>query len=334
MDFSKLGGLIPAVIQDDATGEVLMVGFMNEDALDRTLATGYATFFSRTRRTLWMKGETSGNRLKVAGVQVDCDDDTLLLQGRPRGIRQCLSHGRSLVLQGGSISRMTTLKLGLPKGSLQDATIQLFARAGFNIYASERSYFPAIDDPEVECMLIRAQEMARYVSDGVLDAGLTGQDWIAEHAAACGGDAGVEPLVDLVYAKQSFGRVRWVVAVPEDSRFKTVQDLEGATVATELVRATQAYFARKNVNGQRRVLMGRHRGQAACARGRHRRSHRDRLVAARQPPAGDRYRPRVEHTAHREPRRAAQTTGSARNCRTSRCSSGPPSRRRGASASC
>ncbi len=140
------------------------------------------------------------------------------------------------------------LKLGLPKGSLQDATIQLFARAGFNIYASSRSYFPAIDDLEIECMLIRAQEMTRYVSDGVLDGGLTGQDWIADHAAACGGDAGVVPLADLIYAKQSFGKVRWVLAVPEESRFRTPQDLEGATVATELVRATQAYFARQGVN--------------------------------------------------------------------------------------
>jgi ATP phosphoribosyltransferase len=141
-----------------------------------------------------------------------------------------------------------TIKLGLPKGSLQDATIQLFARAGFNIYASTRSYFPAIDDPEIDCMLIRAQEMARYVADGVLDAGLTGQDWIAEHAAANGGGASVQPLADLIYAKQSFGKVRWVLAVPADSRYRTVQDLEGATVATELVRASQAYFARHGVN--------------------------------------------------------------------------------------
>ena len=139
------------------------------------------------------------------------------------------------------------LKLGLPKGSLQDATIQLFARAGFNIYASTRSYFPAIDDPEIDCMLIRAQEMARYVADGVLDAGLTGQDWIAEHAAANGGGGAVEPLADLVYAKQSFGKVRWVLAVPEDSRYRTAEDLEGATIATELVRATQAYFAERRV---------------------------------------------------------------------------------------
>ena len=139
------------------------------------------------------------------------------------------------------------LKLGIPKGSLQDATIQLFARSGFNIYANARSYFPAIDDPEIDCMLIRAQEMARYVADGVLDAGLTGQDWIAEHSAANGGGTAIVPLADLVYAKQSFGKVRWVLAVPEDSRYRDARDLEGATVATELVRATQAYFAAKGV---------------------------------------------------------------------------------------
>ena len=143
---------------------------------------------------------------------------------------------------------MNTIKLGIPKGSLQEATIKLFARAGFNIYASARSYFPAIDDPEIECMLIRAQEMARYVADGVLDAGLTGQDWIAEHAAGGNGRSAVVALADLIYAKQSFGKVRWVLAVPEDSRYQSARDLEGATVATELVRATQAYFARQNVN--------------------------------------------------------------------------------------
>ena len=143
---------------------------------------------------------------------------------------------------------MNRIKLGLPKGSLQDATIALFARAGFNIYASTRSYFPAIDDPEIDCMLIRAQEMARYVADGVLDAGLTGQDWIAEHAAANGGGTTVEPLADLIYAKQSFGKVRWVLAVPEDSPYRSPRDLEGATIATELVRATQAYFSGLGVN--------------------------------------------------------------------------------------
>jgi ATP phosphoribosyltransferase len=134
------------------------------------------------------------------------------------------------------------LKLGIPKGSLQDSTIQLFQRAGFTIYVSSRSYFPSVDDPELECMLIRAQEMARYVCDGVLDAGLTGQDWIAEHRL--GGDSrhSLSSIADLIYAKQSFGKVRWVLAAPEDSRFRKPTDLAGATIATELVRVTRSYF--------------------------------------------------------------------------------------------
>jgi ATP phosphoribosyltransferase len=139
------------------------------------------------------------------------------------------------------------LKLGIPKGSLQDATIQLFARAGFNIYVSTRSYFPSIDDPEIECMLIRAQEMARYVCDGVLDAGLTGQDWIAEHRLGGATKHSLTPIADLVYAKQSFGKVRWVLAAPEDSRFKVPTDFANATIATELVRVTKAYFDKLNV---------------------------------------------------------------------------------------
>ena len=143
---------------------------------------------------------------------------------------------------------MMKLKLGIPKGSLQDATIQLFARAGFNIYVSTRSYFPSIDDPDIECMLIRAQEMARYVSDGVLDGGLTGQDWIAEHEAGDGKTGVLESIADLIYAKQSFGKVRWVLAAPEESAFQSAQDLEGKTIATELVRATRAYFARQPVH--------------------------------------------------------------------------------------
>src|SRR3954468_7828622 len=140
------------------------------------------------------------------------------------------------------------LKLGIPKGSLQDATVQLFARAGFNIYVSSRSYFPTIDDPEIECMLIRAQEMARNVSDGVLDAGLTGLDWIAEHEAGDGKTGVIEPIADLIYAKQSFGKVRWVLAAPEDSNIRSAKDLEGKTIATELVRATKAYFEKQHVN--------------------------------------------------------------------------------------
>src|SRR5205809_836911 len=139
------------------------------------------------------------------------------------------------------------LKLGIPKGSLQDATVHLFARAGFNIYVSTRSYFPTVDDPEIECMLIRAQEMARYVSDGVLDAGLTGQDWIAEHELGEGTTGVVTSIADLIYAKQSFGKVRWVLAAPEDSPIRSAKDLEGKTIATELVRATRAYFEKQGV---------------------------------------------------------------------------------------
>ncbi len=140
-----------------------------------------------------------------------------------------------------------TLKLGIPKGSLQDATVALFARAGFTLYVNPRSYFPASDDPELACMLIRAQEMARYVGDGVLDAGLTGADWIREHALGNGGRGHLTTIADLVYSKQSYGKVRWVLAAPEDSRFHRAEDFEGATIATELVRVTQDYFARRGV---------------------------------------------------------------------------------------
>ena len=136
------------------------------------------------------------------------------------------------------------LKLGIPKGSLEVATIDLFRRAGFQITVHSRSYFPAIDDPNIECMLIRAQEMARYVEDGVLDAGLTGQDWISESGA------NVESVADLVYAKQSFGRVRWVLAVPESSPVQSVKDLEGKVIATELVQTTLRYLQANNVNAK------------------------------------------------------------------------------------
>jgi ATP phosphoribosyltransferase len=147
------------------------------------------------------------------------------------------------------------IRLGIPKGSLQDATVALFGRAGFNLYVNSRSYFPTVDDPEIECMLIRAQEMARYVADGILDAGLTGQDWIAEQLGAAvlpveSLGENIPPVVsvcDLVYAKQSFGKVRWVLAAPEDSRFKRPQDFEGATIATELVKVTEQYFRRLGI---------------------------------------------------------------------------------------
>jgi ATP phosphoribosyltransferase len=137
-----------------------------------------------------------------------------------------------------------TLKLGIPKGSLENATIELFRRAGFAITTSSRSYFPGIDDPEIECMLIRAQEMARYVEDGILDAGLTGRDWIEEN------EAQVVAVADLIYAKQSFGKVRWVLAVPESSGFHSAKDLEGKIIATELVATTKRYLAAHGVKAK------------------------------------------------------------------------------------
>src|SRR5246127_1128409 len=133
---------------------------------------------------------------------------------------------------------MNRLKLGLPKGSLQEASLQLFRRAGYEITVNPRSYFPHIDDEEIECMLIRAQEMARYVEDGILDAGLTGKDWILENGAS------VEEVADLIYSKQTFGIVRWVLAVPEESSFQSVTDLQGKIIATELVRVTEQYLSR------------------------------------------------------------------------------------------
>lgn len=141
-------------------------------------------------------------------------------------------------------SEMLKLKLGIPKGSLENATVDLFRRAGFNISVNTRSYFPAIDDPEIECMLIRAQEMARYVEHGVLDAGLTGFDWIMESGA------NVHKVADLVYSKQSFGKVRWVLAVPESSPIKSIADLEGKIIATELVGFTRRLLDEHGVSAK------------------------------------------------------------------------------------
>lgn len=133
------------------------------------------------------------------------------------------------------------LKLGLPKGSLQNATFELFQKAGFRIRVGERAYVPSIDDPEISCMLIRAQEMASYVEKGILDAGVTGHDWINE----C--NAKVVEVADLVYAKQGFKPVRWVLAVPENSRIKSVKDLKGKRIATEVVNVTKQYLKKHNV---------------------------------------------------------------------------------------
>jgi ATP phosphoribosyltransferase len=133
------------------------------------------------------------------------------------------------------------LRLGIPKGSLQDATLALLARAGLQVYVSPRSYFASTNDPEIECMLIRAQEMARYVEHGALDAGMTGFDWVMESGLD------VVTVSDLIYAKQSRGKVRWVLAVPEDSPVTLPEDLRGATIATELVNVTTRYFQQRGV---------------------------------------------------------------------------------------
>lgn len=139
---------------------------------------------------------------------------------------------------------MKKLKLGLPKGSLQEATFNLFERAGFKVRVSSRSYFPVIDDEELEVVLLRAQEMSRYVADEALDCGITGADWIEEN----GSD--VVRVADLLYAKQSASKVRWVLAVPEDSNIKTVKDLEGKRIATELAKATEKYLKKNKVKAE------------------------------------------------------------------------------------
>ena len=137
---------------------------------------------------------------------------------------------------------MNVLKLGLPKGSLQDSTLKLFGKAGYKIAMTERSYIPSIDDPEIECMMFRAQEIARYVERGVLDAGLTGKDWIVES------NADVVEVEDLVYSKATSKVYRWVLAVPENSDIRSVQDLQGKRIATELVEATRQYLQRHGVS--------------------------------------------------------------------------------------
>jgi ATP phosphoribosyltransferase len=139
---------------------------------------------------------------------------------------------------------MNKIKLGIPKGSLQESTLRLFKNAGFTIRADERSYKPSIDDDEIECVMIRAQEIPKYVEQGVLDVGLCGEDWIQESGAT------VEEVAELVYSKNGFGKVRLVLAVPDDSPLRSVKDLEGKRIATELVRVTQAYLARNGVKAE------------------------------------------------------------------------------------
>lgn len=139
---------------------------------------------------------------------------------------------------------MSKLKLGLPKGSLQASTVELFKKAGFIINIPSRSYYPSIDDPDIECMLIRAQEMARYVENGVIDAGLTGLDWILENQSE------VEFITELIYSKQGMTPVKWVLAVPNSSSIKSVNDLEGKRIATEAVGLTKNYLKKNNVTAK------------------------------------------------------------------------------------
>ena len=143
-----------------------------------------------------------------------------------------------------SATKTRTLRLGLPKGSLQDTTIRLFAHAGYQIDVSSRSYYPSIDDPEIECILIRAQEMARYVEQGVMDAGITGLDWVLENRAK------VKELADLRAPWPNYRPVRWVLAVKEGSRLKRVSDLEGKRIATEAVGLTRGYLKKHGVKAE------------------------------------------------------------------------------------
>lgn len=133
------------------------------------------------------------------------------------------------------------LRIGLPKGSLQESTLKLFRKAGFSISVDSRSYYPDVDDPEIEALLIRAQEMARYVDDGILDAGLTGRDWVLEQGAD------VHEVAELNYAKGGLRPVRWVIAVPNESKIKKVKDLQGKRIATELVGFTRKYLKSRGV---------------------------------------------------------------------------------------
>ena len=136
---------------------------------------------------------------------------------------------------------MTLLKLGLPKGSLEESTVELFQKAGYKININERSYYPTIDDPEIECILLRAQEMSRYVEEGLLDCGLTGHDWIVEN----GSD--IVEICELVYGKVGRNPLRWVLAVPNDSEIKGPKDLEGKRIATEAVGMTKRYLEKNGV---------------------------------------------------------------------------------------
>jgi hypothetical protein len=187
------------------------------------------------------------------------------------------------------------LILGIPKGSLHDSTVALFAKAGYRVLVRGRSYTPYIDDPEIECLMFRAQEMARYVERGIMDAGLTGKDWILEN------EADVVEVEDLVYSKATTSAYRWVLAVPEDSEIQKRSGSGGQTHCHRVGPGDPALPGATQCQRRGRVLLGRHRGQGAHDGRCHRRGHRDRLIATRQSATHCGYGGRIDGQADRQP---------------------------------
>lgn len=273
-DFSK--GLVPAIAQDTASGEVLMLAYMNEEAWRRTLETGEAHYWSRSRQQLWRKGERSGHVQKVRSVRLDCDSDAILLRVEQLGDAACHTGRRSCFFREwrdgevqicspavfdpqkvyGTVTEesppkptpplptLPLLKLGVPKGSLEEATIHLFARAGWKIHKHTRNYFPDINDPDITASLCRVQEIGSYVAAGILDVGITGLDWLLER----GHEDAVVRIADLAYSKTSSRPCRWVLAVAGDSPYRTPKDLAGKRIATELEGLTRRYFDNMGVS--------------------------------------------------------------------------------------
>ena len=326
MDFSKLDGLIPAVVQDAASNEVLMVGFMNEEALARTRQSGFATFFSRTRNTLWTKGETSGNHAEgAAACSSDCDDDTVLLRvdtTRATGtsatpahrilflhraldtIADCPdTHARTRLngthdCHDAAAGHSEGVAAGLHRCSSSRS-------AGFNIYVSSRSYYPTIDDPEIACTLIRAQEMARYVADEAVDAGLTGQSTGSRSTVRPRGTTVVERQPISSTRSRATARCAGCWRCRKDSPYHVAAGPgRRAGFATELVRVTEAYFREARTSTVHvEFSWGATEVKPPDLADAYRRSHRDRVDAARQPTADHRHGARVEPAAHRQPAR-------------------------------
>ncbi len=272
---------LPAVIQDHQTGRVLMVGFMNEEAFRKTVETGFATFYSRSRNKLWLKGESSGHRLVVKEISTDCDLDAVLVKVEALGPGVChegyqscffrrLEDGEWKVseerdLRSGRGLQIMKLNSEFRKGVSKTPRWSCSAAPDSRSLPAAARIFRRLTIPEIECMLIRAQEMARYVEDGVLDAGLTGRDWVEEN------EAQVETVADLIYAKQSFGKVRWVLAVPEASPLQIREGSgrqdhrDGAGGGDEALSGTQRR------QRESRIQLGRDRGEASGTGRRHRR---------------------------------------------------------------